>query len=218
MPSRAQAYLPRFFRFLTLAAASALAGSAGAGLSAASPAPDAVAEYRIVPDRSTVRFELDATAHTVHGATQRVSGQVRFDPENLSREARVTFQVEAGALDTGNRTRDRKMRSSHLETDRFPRIEFESSKIEALAPSLREGESQELTVTGLLSLHGVKRSLSFPVKAARHRSELTVSGETTLKMTYYSIPLPRFLFFTVKDDVRVSFDVTAEPAAPGAGP
>jgi len=200
--------LSESFRVLILAAA-ALAASLGLPLS--SPASDGVLVYRIVPERSTVRFDVDATGHTVHGATQRVGGEVRFDPENLSREARVSFRVQAATLDTGNKTRDKKMRTSHLETEKFPEIEYDSSKVEALAPSLREGESQELKLTGQLSLHGVKRSLSFPVRAARHGAELRVSGQTVLKMTDYSIPLPKFLFFTVKDEVKVSFEVTAVP-------
>jgi polyisoprenoid-binding protein YceI len=218
MPLRARGSLAGLVRCLAIASVPALAASSSAGLPDAPPPAGASADYRIAPGRSTVRFELDATGHTVHGASSQVSGAVQFDPNNLSREARVAFRVEAATLDTGNRTRDKKMRTSHLETDKFPRIEFESSKIEALAPSLREGESQELKVTGFLSLHGVKRSLSFPVKAARHGKELTVSGATTLKMTDYAIPLPKFLFFSVKDEVKVSFDVAAEPAGPGASP
>src|SRR5262249_55082532 len=116
---------------------------------------------------------------------------------------------------TGNKSRDKKMRESHLETDKHPAITFRSTKVEAIAPTLREGETQEMKVTGTLGLHGVERVLSFPVKAVRRGPDLLVTGETTLRMTDYGIPIPGFLFMKVKDEVKVMFDVVATPSGAG---
>ncbi|MCI0409159.1 MAG: YceI family protein [Acidobacteria bacterium] len=178
----------------------------------ASAITQGVLRFTILPTRSTVRFDADATGHTVHGITHQVSGWVSFDPEDLSRRAEVSFKVEAATLDTGNKSRDKKMRDSHLETGRHPVIVFQSSKVKAIAPTLRAGETQEMEVTGALSLHGTERVISFPVKAVRRGEELVVTGETSLRMTDYGIPIPAFLFMKVKDEVKVMFEVVATPS------
>ena len=172
-----------------------------------------VLRFNILPARSTVRFDADATGHTVHGMTHQVSGWVSFDPEDLSREAEVSFKVEGATLDTGNKSRDKKMRESHLETARYPTIAFHSTKVKAIAPTLRADETQEMEITGALSLHGIERVISFPVKAVRRGGELVVTGETSLRMTDYGIPIPGFLFMKVKDEVKVMFEVVATTAA-----
>ena len=180
--------------------------------SSASAIPAGVLRFTILPARSNVRFDADATGHTVHGITHQVSGWVRFDPEDLSREAEVSFKVEAATLDTGNKSRDKKMRESHLDTARYPTIAFQSSKVKAIAPTLRADETQEMEITGALSLHGTEKVISFPVKAVRRGGELVVTGETSLRMTDYGIPIPGFLFMKVKDDVKVMFEVVATPS------
>jgi len=179
-------------------------------------ATEAPLKFKILPVRSSVRFDARATGHTVHGVTQQVSGEVVFDPEDLAKNARVTLQVQAATLNTGNKVRDRKMRESHLETERHPLIGFRSSKVEAIAPSLREGETQEMNVSGTLSLHGVDRNIVFPVKAVRRGGDLLVSGETTLRMSDYGIPVPGFLFVKVQDQVKVMFEVVAAPDGTGS--
>ncbi|HEU5180679.1 MAG TPA: YceI family protein [Candidatus Polarisedimenticolia bacterium] len=172
------------------------------------------ARFAIVPARSTIRFDAKATGHTVHGMTHGLNGEVAFDPEDVSGRASVALRVEAATLDTANRTRDKNMRESHLETAKFPWIEFRSSRIEAVAPTLREGETQELRVQGKLLLHGIERDIAFPVTAVRKGKELFVTGGTVLKLTDYAIPIPKFLFVKMQDQVKVMFEVIASPATP----
>lgn len=183
------------------------------GVGAASLQAGGALTFVIASPRSTVRFDARATGHTVHGSTDRVTGEVTFDPDDVGRRAEVAVRVEAAALDTANRSRDKNMRESHLETDKYPWIEFRSSKVEALVPTLREGETQELVVRGRLTLHGVEREIEFPVTAVRKGSELRVTGQTVLRLTDYAIPIPRFLFVKLQDEVKVMFDLVAAPAA-----
>lgn len=174
--------------------------------------------FQVDAGRTSIRFELDAVGHTVRGRVMEVTGHLRFDPENLSRESSATFQVPAASLATGNRLRDRKMRKSHLEVREYPSIAFHSSTIEAIAPTLRSGEVQELRVKGVLELHGAAQSLEFLVKAVRTNGEVRVTGEIPLRLSDFGIRIPRFLFFKVKDEMKVLIDIVAvhEPSLPEA--
>ena len=165
--------------------------------------------FRVDAVRSKVGFELDAPGHIVHGTAQMMTGEVAFDAEDLSRQAHTTFEVEAGALSTANKVRDKKMREAHLDVTKYPEIVFRCTRIEAIAPTLRSGETQELGVSGLLSLHGVKKKITFLVKAVRNGNSLRVTGEVPLKLSDFGIPIPRFLFFKLKDQIKVAFEVVA---------
>jgi|GEM_PF-747428 len=201
---------------LALSLLLAALGTAGVDSAPSGSAPPpGVLHYTILPSRSTVRFDAHATGHTVHGISHQVSGKVNFDPEDLSRKAEVSFKVEAASLDTDNKSRDKKMREAHLDTARYPVIAFQSTKAEAIAPTLRADETQEMKVTGTLALHGTEKRITFPVKAVRRGQELVVTGETSLLMTDYGIPIPGFLFMKVKDEVKVMFEVVATPTPAG---
>ncbi len=168
--------------------------------------------FRVDAVRSKVGFELDAPGHIVHGTAGKMIGEVTFDPEDLSRQAHTTFEVEAGALSTANKVRDKKMREAHLEVARYPKITFRSTRIvalDAIAPTLRPGETQELGVSGLLSLHGVERKITFSVKAVRNGNSLRVTGEVPLKLSDFGIPIPHFLFLKLKDRIKVVLEVVA---------
>src|SRR5258705_11136566 len=164
---------------------------------------------RVDAARSKVGFELDARGHLVHGSAQRMTGEVAFNPDDLSRQAHTTFEIEARALSTANKVRDKRMRETHLDVARYPEIVFRSTRIDAIAPTLRPGETQELGVSGLLSLHGVEKKITFSAKAVRSGNNLRVTGEVPLKLSDFGIPIPRFLFFKLKDQIKVVFEVVA---------
>lgn len=181
---------------------------ASARCEAAMSAP-AMSLFRVDAAKSKVGFELDAPGHIVHGTAPRMTGEVAFDPEDLSRQAHVTFEMEARALSTANKVRDKKMRETHLDVARYPEIIFRSTRIDAIAPTLRPGETQELGVSGLLSLHGVEKRIAFSVQAVRNGNSLRVTGEVPLKLSDFGIPIPHFLFLKLKDQIKVVFEVVA---------
>jgi polyisoprenoid-binding protein YceI len=189
------------FAVAAVCLASAWCGAAGSAAT--------TSVFHIDAARSKVGFELDAPGHIVHGTALKMKGEVAFDPEDLSRGAHTQLEVEARALSTANKVRDKKMREAHLEVARYPEIVFRSTRIDAIAPTLRPGETQELGVSGLLSLHGVERKITFSAKAVRNGNSLRVTGEVPLKLSDFGIPIPRFLFLKMKDQIKVAFEVVA---------
>jgi len=143
------------------------------------------------------------------GKTSQVEGTIRVgDPDRLS-DVEACIRIDAASLDTGNSTRDGLMRDDHLETARFPTIDFLLEMVDGVT---HQAENWEFTARGTLSLHGVSREIQFPVRARQEGDAVRLAGQLPLKMTDYRIRIPRFLFLTVEDQVVVSFDVTAGPA------
>ncbi|HSC70353.1 MAG TPA: YceI family protein [Candidatus Methylomirabilis sp.] len=166
--------------------------------------------YRLVEGKGFVSFNAEAFMHDFTGKTSMVQGTIRLaDPERLT-QAEACIHVDAASLDTGNSTRDDIMRKDHLETVKYPTIDFLLKQIEGVK---RQSDGWEFEAKGTLSLHGVTREIMLPVRVRPAGSGddggVRLTGEISLKMPDYRIAIPKFLFFTVEDQVVVSFDVIA---------
>ena len=195
------------------------------GSVAAVPAPRAPATLAIDPKTSSLTFTIHRPGETIDGAAHAFTGEVVFDPADLPAGGSVVLRVAASSLETGNRMRDRKMRNSHLEVDRFPEIVFRSTSIEVgsvrdrtadpPAPgSVAPGEPQrQAIVEGVLSLHGVDRPLMLSTTIRYDNGTLTAEGSVALTYSDYAIPIPRFLWLVMEDDIKVRFRFVAGAAA-----
>lgn len=165
--------------------------------------------YRLEEGQGQVRFDAKAFMHDFTGKTSKVQGMIRLaDPERLA-EAEACIQVDAASLDTDNGTRDDIMRKDHLETARFPTMEFRLKNVERIT---HQAGGWEFGAKGTLSLHGVAREILLPIRARQEGDSVRLTGDIPLKMTDYRIRIPKFLFFSVEDQVVVSFNVIARRA------
>ena len=176
----------------------------------------------IDPAQSAISFTISRPGETIEGRARAFSGGVAVDPEHPGPGVSVILRVEAASLETGNRIRDRKMRNSHLEVDRFPTILFRSASVgvsreaeddPAVAGGepgpLRPGQRRRALLEGVLSLHGVDRAVLFPAAIQYDTGTLTAEGDLSLKLTDHAIPLPRFLWMVLDDEVKVHFRFVA---------
>ena len=62
---------------------------------------------------------------------------------------------------------------------------------------------------GELTLHGVTKPLRVPVNIHPSSTWLEVEGKVPLRLSTFQIPIPSFVFISMKDEVIVSFKVKA---------
>lgn len=195
---------------------------------AAAPGPGGADTLPIGPETSSLTFTIHRPGETIDGTAREFAGEVRFDPADLSAGGSVTLRVMTSALETGNRMRDRKMRGSYLEVERYPAILFKSISIRVgperersesppaagLRGAAQGGTQRKAIVEGVLSLHGVERGLLVPAAIRYDKRILTAEGSVTLTYSDYGIPIPRFLWLVMDDEIVVRFRFVAGPAAP----
>ena len=167
------------------------------------------ATYRLDETKSVVRFDAKAFMHDFTGKTFKLLGSIRVGDLDRLPDVEACVTIDAASLETGIATRDGIMRDDHLETAKFPTIDFVLKQVEAVS---RQSGGWDFTARGNLSLHGVSREIIFPVRAHQAGDIVRLAAEVPLKMTDYRIRIPKFLFFSVEDQVVVSFDVTARRA------
>ena len=162
--------------------------------------------YRLEEAKSLVRFDAKAFMHDFAGKTSKLLGIIRMDDLDRFTDVEACVTIDAASLETGIATRDGIMRDDHLETAKFPTIDFVLKEVEAVG---RQSRGWDFTARGTLSMHGVSREIIFPIQGRPAEGGVRLVAEVPLKMTDYRIRIPKFLFFTVEDQVLVTFDLTA---------
>ena len=156
----------------------------------------------IDPEASDIRVSLGATLHTVHGTIAVERGGIRFDPETSSISGEGI--ADAGSANTGHDGRDRDMHRKVLESDRFPRIVFEATKLVGV---LSLTEISRVEIHGRLKVHGAIHPIIVP-------TETRIEGTAVSAMAHLNIPYvewgmndPSKLLLRVKKLVEVEVNL-----------
>jgi polyisoprenoid-binding protein YceI len=201
---RARALLP-----VLLAACAAGAGAAEQG-------------YTVVVEQSAVRIHVGKSGvfgfagHEHEVVAPVAQGTVVADPADLTRSS-VTLSFDAAALKVtgeGEPAKDvpevqaKMVGPEVLDAARFQSITFRSRSV--AGKEVKAGV-YDLQVTGELSLHGVSRSLTLPLRVELAADTLTATGKTTLRHSDFGMKPVSAGGGTVKvkNEIGVDFRIVA---------
>jgi polyisoprenoid-binding protein YceI len=116
-------------------------------------------EYAIDPVHSGVTFKISHLGLSwVHGRFNDFSGAFTIDPD--AGKCAFALNIKTESVDTANAKRDEHLRSpDFFNAKQFPAITFQSTAVKAV----KDGYE----VTGDLTLHGVTKSITFPLLGGR---------------------------------------------------
>ena len=137
------------------------------------------------PAYSTVEFVVRNLWYNVKGRFSVLEGSIDLDEDDIRRSS-VTATIKASSIDTGNKRRDAHLQApDFFDVEKFPDIEFKSTKVE------RGKDRDSLDVDGTLTIKGKTIPIALAVNEMdRSRSP---KGEDYV---YYSATaeLDRFAF------------------------
>ena len=156
---------------------------------------------RLDPQRSLVRFDLDAFAHTIHGTLRVVRGELHFDAALGTASGEVV--VDARSAETGNGSRDKTMHRRVLESARYPEIVFTAASLRgAFAP---EGES-DLELAGTLALHGAQHPVKLKARVKARGATLEATAPLAVPFVEWGLEDPSNLVLRVGKVVAVRLE------------
>ncbi len=198
---------PRFVAILALLAA------------AAQPALGDTGTFTFDKAHSLVGFRIRHFVSKVEGRFKDFDGTIWIDRANPS-ASKVELTIQTASIDTANENRDKDLRSDNFfDTAKYPTITFKSTKIEPKGKDAYD-------VTGELTMHGVTRTITVPVK---HGGFLKIKGRSGMtEKTGFEInfPLNRKDFgivwnrpletggFMLSDEVDINVQVEANKQTP----
>lgn len=157
---------------------------------------------------SSMKFEVSAQLHMVHGQSKSFSGAIMGDPADIT-TARIQVALDPASMDTENEKRDKQLREQCMEVEKYPAIAFESTSITSDQPQLKEGQPVNATVKGKLKMHGMEKEITVPVKVTLKGDEITAEGEMGVVLDDWKILRPKVVFVQVQNDVKINFTIGA---------
>lgn|GEM_PF-1952733 len=194
-------------------AANAVAGADGAaqGQDAALASAEVVGDrYQVVPGESTASYSvqekfLDRNLDVVAvGTTSNITGELILD-KGLFQSSTVVVDLQS--LKSDQPRRDQKLRTTALETDKYPTAEFRVTGIAGAAPALADGQEVAFKLEGIMNLHGVEKPWTWDAKGVVEGDTLKLTATTKFNMAEFNIDPPNVLNLISVDD-QVQLDVS----------
>ena len=163
-----------------------------------SSATGTFAGFRIKENLSSV-----GSAEAV-GRTGGVTGTMKISGSTVSEAA---FTVQMSTITTDRAMRDGRVQSA-LETDKFPQATFKLSQPLDLGSDAASGASVSATAVGDLTVHGVTKSVKFPLQAKLVSGTVVVVGSVDVKLSDYGVQKPSSpLVLSIADDATIELQV-----------
>ncbi len=169
------------------------------------------ANYELDNSHSSVAFEVShLMVSTTKGEFTDYSGKIVFNKDDLKSFV-ADLTIKAESIDTRNKQRDDHLRSADFfDVAKFDTITFKSKKLEAA------GDDYQLT--GDLTMHGVTKEISLPLKISGPvknpfgGTAIGLSGQTTINRKDFGILWNKDLDnggVVVGEDVKVIINLEA---------
>jgi polyisoprenoid-binding protein YceI len=127
-------------------------------MSTTSTTPTTTSTWNLDPVHSVVEFKVrHMMMSNVKGQFSGISGLLTLDEANPT-QSRVEASIDASTINTRDAQRDTHLKSAEfLDVEKYPNLTFTST-------SVKRTGSDEGTVTGNLTIHGVTREVVFQVE------------------------------------------------------
>jgi polyisoprenoid-binding protein YceI len=173
---------------------------------AASAAPVPVAGVWKVTAGSLVGYRVKEVLfgqHTeAYGRTPSASGTLTISGTSVDA---ASFTADLTSVHSDQSRRDAQFQGRIMDTSQFPTATFVLTSPIAFGTVPAPGKAVTQTAIGKLTLHGVTRTVTLPVKAVRRGALLEVSGRIPVTFADYQIANPSFGGVTTDDHGILEF-------------
>lgn len=179
-------------------------------------APVADGGFQILADRSTASYFAEeklvslSLPSTAQGTTSDIEGVLYLTDDGLDPDNESVFTVQLATVESDDGRRDNRVRGA-LEVTQFPEATFTATSLEGPLADLNPNTDTELTLTGILDLHGVEKEVTWDVLARRDGDVITATATVNFLYADFDIPLLNIAnFVTVEEDVTLQVQLVAQ--------
>jgi polyisoprenoid-binding protein YceI len=135
------------------------------------------------------------------GRTEAVTGSLVLARSGASLVAQsISVSVDTTKIESDETRRDNRMRTTGLETNKFPSATFATTAPITLPENAEKGDAIKLTLPGKLTLHGVARDVQFESEARLKDGTVEIVGRLNIKLPDFGIEPPEIADFVKADD------------------
>jgi polyisoprenoid-binding protein YceI len=165
-----------------------------------------IAQWKIIPAKSSLEFKADQENSSVKGSFKNFSGEIYFDKNQLSK-SKISIEVDTSSVDTSfAEALDTLKSAAWLGVQGFPKATFTAEKFTAISAS------QAFRADGVLTIKEKSSPISIEFTLEEYsKTNARAVGKTTFKRSLFNIGDRDFRKANgVKDDIEINFTVSAE--------
>ncbi|HEX4492658.1 MAG TPA: YceI family protein [Acidimicrobiia bacterium] len=171
--------------------------------------------YRIDPTHSTLTYGVAEklfghTAHTAHGTTQGIAGDLAVNESHpsTSRVGKIVVNVEQ--LHSDNNLRDARIRAANLDSHDYPLVSLSVSKLSGLPARIENGHTYHFAMSSQLTVKGTSAPASWSVDAKVEGGKVTATAITHVKLTQWGVgPISIVGLVSTSNDATLTMKLTA---------
>ena len=171
-----------------------------------------VAALELDPAKTVITYSLDGWPHHTDGTFKLKHGLIGLDPVTGKMDGVIT--VDAASGNSGHSIRDDRMKSSVLETDKFPEISFAPRQVVSHGSLTKEFP---VKVDGLMLLHGVQHDLTVNATVSRDGNNVTIHCDFVIPYVAWGLEDPGIMMFKVAKEVAIDIATVARLSWQPAG-
>jgi polyisoprenoid-binding protein YceI len=137
-----------------------------------------------------------------YGRTSSASGTLTITGTSVDA---ASFTADLTSVHSDQSRRDGQFQGRIMNTTQFPTATFVLTSPIDFGTVPAPGTAVTHTATGKLTVHGVTRTVTFPVKAVRKGALLEVSGQVPVTFADYQIANPSYSGVTTQDHGILEF-------------
>lgn len=168
---------------------------------------------------NTIAFILDSTLEPMIGVASGISGTISFDPENpKATTGKITVQTRSLRFENKEMT-DHLHKGEWLDAAKNPTVEFTIKKV---TDAKSDKDTHELNVVGDMTIKGVTKEVTMPVKVTYLPGKLSersrTKGDLLLVRSSFIIKRADFDIKPEKDGKVVANDIEVRVSIAGSAP
>ena len=151
-------------------------------------------EYKLDQSKSKVYYDAKKdqffSTYKIHGENTALSGFVNLDNNNIKGE----LYIDASKFTTDSSTRDSNV-ADDLNSATHPKITF--------IYEIKKGKA-----SGIMSVNGVSKELTFDVIVEDQEKAVSISGEILIKYTDFGLETPSNLILSAHDTLTIGANLS----------
>ena len=170
--------------------------------------PAALAQHQTFamnPDASEVKMTLNTTHEVVNGTFHIQSGTIEFDRSGPKMAGSVV--VLAGSGNTGNGSRDKRMKNGILKVEQYANVSFEPK---SYAGTIAVAGDSTIQVSGVFTLLGTPHEITVPMVVHLDGDGATVKSHFVVPYVAWGVKNPSFLIWKAENDVAIDLNLTGK--------
>ena len=165
-------------------------------------------------------FKLDAPLESINGTANGISGTAEFDP-SAPTTVKGKVVINTSSLHVGNSTMKEHLHGEDwMNVAKYPEITFETVSAQN---AKTEGNTTTLEVSGKMTVKGVTKEMTVPVKLTYLKDKLSArvpgkQGDLLVLRANFTIKRSDFKIGTAQHNEKVSNDIELSLSLAGAAP